>query len=120
LLPTFADDLRFGGWIVSREPSREIELSHVANEGVVHRLPLISPHSAGIHHLPAPQIVDRLQHLERARIALGLHARDPVWIEVARTHLVGEHARRARDPQAFPKVQHVERGAASLDVPDRE
>ena len=111
------DDLGLRGRIVALEPAGKAEVAAVAHEGVVNLLPLVRPDRGGVRDLPAPEIVDRLRDLHRARIALLLEAGDPVRVQRAGAHLVGQEPAGRDDPRGrIAQVGNMELGAPAIEV----
>ena len=103
------EHLRLGGRVVLLKPVAGAQFAAVVDVGVEQCLPLVIAHGRGVHGLPAEQVVGHVQHLQRAGVAFGLHALDPLRVEVAHAQLIGEKA-----------VQTGGAGVAAAQVGDQQ
>jgi hypothetical protein len=71
------------------EPFAQAELVAIPDIAFVEFLPLVVAHHVAVHHLPAPEVVDRIEHLQRAAVALLLHLGDPPRVLVDGAQLGG-------------------------------
>ncbi len=88
------------------EPLAHAQLVAVPDVGLVKCLPLVVAHHVAVHHLPAPEVVHRVEHLQRARVALFLHLLHPAGMLVDRTQLGGHEPLRCLQP-GLVGVAHV-------------
>ena len=61
----------------------------VVHIGFVELLPLVVAHHVAVHHLPAPEVVDGVEHLQRAAVALLHHFLHPVRVLIDAAQLGG-------------------------------
>ncbi len=111
------EDLRLRRGVVPLEPGRRSQPAGIGDVGVEQRLPLVVPHRGGIRRLPAEQVAGRLQHFQRAGIALPPHGGDPLGVQVARAQFVGQEARQPGRPGAArAQIGHQQLGRLAVQV----
>ena len=75
--------------VVLFEPFARAQAVAVVHIGLVELLPLVVAHHVAVHHLPAPEVVDGVEHLQCAAVALLHHFLHPVGVLVHAAQLGG-------------------------------
>ena len=90
----------------------------VAHVHIDHFLPLVVAHDFAGHRRPAPEVVGRIQHLQRAGVAFLHQTLDVAGVELARGQLFGQELRRAFHPAAAcaAQVADVQRGRFAVEM----
>ena len=103
--------LRKGGLITAFEPFAGAQLVLVAHIDVVQRLPMILPYRLRCGDLPAPQELRGFQDLQAAAVAFGFLRADPLRVQVARLHFLGDGRAGAfsDDGAGVAQVLHIQR-----------
>ena len=111
------DHLRERRGVRRLEPLADAETVAVLHVDLVECLPLVVAHDVAVHGLPAPEVVDRVQQLQRSRVALVAHLRDPVRVLVDRTQFGGEEGRCVLQSRALriAQVRDVQLWVASVE-----
>ena len=99
------------GLRVLAQPLGGAQLVAVFHQHVEKTLPVVGPDGVGRHGLPTPGELHGLEHLQGARIALGLLGLQPARVQVAGLHLAGDVALRAFGVHlaAVMQLAHVQR-----------
>ena len=110
----FLDALRQRVRVVLLEPVFQAQLVLVTDVDVDERLPLVVAHDFARYRGPPGEVVDAVEHLQRAGIAFGHQALDVAGVEVAGGEFLGQELVGAFDAAALAV------GAAVAQVGDVE